>query len=129
MNTFSLCTSFSNFIMKTQLYGSSWCISALYFATFIASCKPANTTTLENVSNVYKKIKVCILIIRHSKFCVEIWRNLYFTAVKIFVLPVKELNVVARSEIRLDVAVRLIVPTLILSGPILISALYITRGL
>ena len=51
---FSLCLFPSEFMMKIQLYGSSWCMSAIHFGTFNTSCIPANTTTLENVSNVNK---------------------------------------------------------------------------
>ena len=72
MKYFSPCSSLSDFMMKTQLFGSTWCISAMHFATFITSCKPANTTTLENMSNVNKTIKFCILIIRHSEISVVI---------------------------------------------------------
>ena len=65
--SFSPCSSSSEFMMKTQLFGSSWCITAIHFATFITSCKPANTTTLENMINVNKTIKFCISVIRQPQ--------------------------------------------------------------
>ena len=126
---FSPWSSPSDFMMKTQLFGSSWCISAIHFATFNTSCKPANTTTLENVSNVNKTIKFCIWIIRHTKFCVEFWRDFYFPVSKRLLLHMKEVVVVARSEIRMGRVVRQIDRIFMLSGPIFIAALDITLGL
>jgi hypothetical protein len=106
-------------MMKSQLFGSSWCISAIYFATINTPCKTTLTATLENVSNVEKTIKASVWIIRHLKFCVEIWRDFYFPASKILVFHVKGGNVVARNEIRMGGAVRQIVHILYIPTPYL----------
>jgi hypothetical protein len=56
-NLFSPGSSPLEFIMKTQLFGSSRCMSAINFAIFNTSCKPALTATLKNESYIkrYKR--------------------------------------------------------------------------
>jgi hypothetical protein len=52
----SPCSSPSDFMMKTQLFGRSWCTSATHSGTFNTPCKPALRETLENVSKINKII-------------------------------------------------------------------------
>ena len=116
-------------MMKKQLFGSSWCTSAIHLLHLILSVRQQ----LQYMCTSEYNYNICVHL-NHQKlqYFAEIWRDFYFPSSKILVfnvIIVNGVNVLLRNKIIIFEAVSQIPHISIYSGTIFIASVVITIGL